>query len=157
MPPRAQPGQPQKFLRAVAAHPPSGCVFWPYGKDRLGYGRVRMGTRQMPAHRAAWELHHGREMAEGMDACHEPTICHNRDCVNPLHIREGSRADNMADTAVDGTIARGVTNARAKLTESAVRAIRADPRSYRAIAEAFNVSFDTVRSIETRRRWGWLQ
>lgn len=153
---KAQPGQAKQFLFEVASNPPGHCVPWPYFKDRLGYGRVSWNGRQRPAHRAAWEIHHGQEMPRHLDACHEPLICHDRACINPLHIRPGTRAENMADTIADGTDKRGEKSANAKLSEADVLAIRADKRTYRAIAAAHGVSFDTVRSIKARRRWGWL-
>lgn len=153
---RALPGEPQAFVKYAASNPSDDCVLWPFAVDRVGYGRLCWEGAQMPAHRAAWELHNGRKMASGMDACHAPEKCHNRSCINPLHIRPDTRANNMADTHVDGTSLRGSRSKSAKLSEGDVRAIRKDVRTYRTIAEAFGVSFDTVRSIKTGRRWGWL-
>lgn len=153
---KAQPGQAKQFLFQTATNPPQVCVPWPYFKDRLGYGRATWNGKMRPAHRAAWEIYHGQEMPRHLDACHEPLICHERACINPLHIRPGTRAENMADTLLDGTKARGERSGNAKLTEAMVLAIYADTNPRRQIAKEFGVSFDTVASIKSGRRWGWL-
>lgn len=148
--------KPISFLKRVVQSPPKRCVEWPFGVDRLGYGRVLWNGRQMPAHRASWELYHNRKMSPGMDACHAPRICHSRSCVNPLHIREDTRTSNMKDTIADGTVLRGAKNAQAKLSEVEAVAILSDHRPRREIAASFGVSVETVRSIKTGRRWAHL-
>lgn len=153
---RAYAGEPQAFLRLAVQDAGAACIIWPYARDRLGYGRLVFRGRPMPAHRAAWELHHGRDMEASMDACHAPEICHTRSCINPLHIREASRIANMADTIVDGTHNRGERSGRVKLTEVAVRDIRASGQPHRLLAIKYGVSRDTVRSIKCGRRWAWL-
>lgn len=37
------------------------------------------------------------------EGCELPVICHNRGCVNPRHLRWGTRQDNIADRILDGT------------------------------------------------------
>lgn len=153
---RACPGEGLEFLRDVASEPSSACALWPFYTDRLGYGRVTYGGKQRPAHRVSWEIYHGCEMGAEFDACHEPLVCHDRSCVNPLHIRPGTRAENMAHTVLDGSDSRGEKSVRAKLTAKDVLTIRADTRPHRVIADSYSVSRDTIRSIKLKRRWGWL-
>ncbi len=102
--PRALPGEALELVREVALEPPDHCYPWPFGKDRLGYGRVFYQGKTRPAHRVAWELHHGIVMGVEFDACHQPMICHDRSCINPLHIRPGTRAENMADCDIDALL-----------------------------------------------------
>lgn len=149
-------GEPRRFLLEIAASPPTICVPWPYAKDRVGYGRLKWHGKQRPAHRVAWEVYNGCEMDRALDACHEPVICHERSCINPLHIRPGTRSDNMADALLDGTDIRGKRNMNAKLTEQQVLAIFADPRSKAAIARDYGVARKTICSIKSGANWGWL-
>ena len=61
----------------------SGAQYAVYGKT----GRTRIA-------RVAWELKTNCKMAEDNDACH---TCDNKSCVNPDHIYEGTRSENMKD------------------------------------------------------------
>lgn len=145
-----------KFLRGVAAHPPSHCVVWPFWKSRGGYGMVTFRGRKTTAHRVAWELYHDREMRPDMQAAHQPVVCHSRDCVNPLHVREATVADNHADKVADDTHLRGERQWLSRLTRDQVREIRKDGRVHREIACDFEISETTISQIKGGQRWGWL-
>lgn len=75
---------------------PSGCWVWKGGKMSSGYGHLRHEGRLLGAHRFSFLLHKG-ELSPGMVICH---TCHNRACVRPSHIYQGTYQDN-ADDAVD--------------------------------------------------------
>ncbi len=82
---------------------------------------------------------------------------------NPRHLRWATHAENMADTALDGTQeggrparAFGERNGRAKLTAEQVRSIRKDARGAAAVAAEHGVSRWTINEIRARRRWAWL-
>lgn len=68
-----------------------------------GYGQASRlpGPGQNPryAHRAAWELAHGRPVPDGMDVCHS---CDVRHCVNPAHLFIGTAKDNIQDSIRKG-------------------------------------------------------
>ena len=80
--------------------------------------------------------------------------CDNPPCINPEHITEGSTSDNMADAVIKGRLCGG-NNPRIprKLTEEQVRAIRADPRTMRAIAADYGITATPVCLIKQRKRW----
>ena len=99
----------------------------------------------------------GLEDREGMDAAHAPGICHNPLCVNPRHLREATRAENVADMQVDGTSYRGERNHMSKLAEADVRAIRADTRPQRTIATQYGLTPSQVSRIKGRKTWAWLE
>lgn len=75
--------------------------------------------------------------------------CDNRGCVNPAHLRPGTHDDNMLDK-----MTRGRQNH--KLSLEAVKAIRADNRTHKEIAETHGVSQSTVTMIKQRKRWAWV-
>lgn len=153
---KAGNGSLLRFLRDVVDNPPECCVPWPFTKTRGGYGLVTYSGRRTTAHRAAWEMFHGRKMRDGMQAAHAPVICHTRDCVNPLHIREASPSDNLADKVNDGTHNRGSRQWQSKLTASQVDSIRRDPRRHHEIAADYGVARGTVSGIKSGKRWAWL-
>lgn len=79
-------------------------------------------TRQVAAHRLSVLLD-GRDIPDGMHVLHE---CDNPPCVNPAHLRVGTRSDNMRDMVARGRhrYPRGNAHHRMKLTDEQVRAMR---------------------------------
>ena len=81
----------------------SSCVESKYKVDALsGYGRCgvnRFGKKIYLAHVLAWVDANGRLPAEGMQINH---TCHNRACINPEHLYEGTQTDNMRDMVEAG-------------------------------------------------------
>lgn len=133
------------------------CWLWAGACNTDGYGRFRVGGDRYLAHRVSLELYLGRPLAQGMLACHAPhSICGHRNCVNPAHVSEKTKAENMADKIADGTSNRGTRNPTCKLTKEQVLEIRADTRSTREIAAEYGISPVTVSRIKLRESWGWL-
>ncbi len=114
------------------------------------------------AHRLSWEIANGRPVPLGLNVLHS---CDNPPCVNPAHLRVGSRADNAQDRA-DRTRGkehrqRGEGNDNAKLTEAQVRAIlvelqRLPRRSQASIAADFGIKQAQVSRIMLRQSWAHL-
>lgn len=81
-----------------------GCWLWQAGKYANGYGMVNLGRwadgRQhtVQAHRIAYVLTHG-DIPAGAVVMH---TCGVPACVNPVHLRLGTQADNVADGKVKG-------------------------------------------------------
>lgn len=76
---------------------PNGCILWTGKPDKQGYGWISTGGRagrDVPVHRAAYELHFGVGIPADLVARH---TCDNPPCVNPYHIEPGTRQDNMDD------------------------------------------------------------
>jgi len=118
-------------------------------------------------------------------ACH---TCDRRSCVRPAHLYLGDAATNREDWALRGpaherygdaderrrlrrparrprppqpleTIAYGERQPNAKLTNSAVRIIRAERAAgatYRALAVRFDVTPTAVRLAAIGERWGHI-
>ena len=71
-----------------AKEPMSGCWIWEKRTNAGGYGMARAGEL---AHRVCYELA-GNEIPKGLDLMH---LCHNRLCINPAHLRPGTRKENV--------------------------------------------------------------
>ena len=68
------------------------------------YGQLRgRGAKLVRAHRASYETFVG-EIPDGLCVLHS---CDRPLCINPDHLRVGTRAENMAEAAQRGRTARG--------------------------------------------------
>jgi hypothetical protein len=141
----------ERFSASFAAV--GDCLIWSKALRRDGYGNFFVSGRCWLAHRYAWTLLYG-DIPAGMQLNHR---CHNRACVNPVHLYLGTQAENMADMKEAGRSVgkkgRGEGNHQAKLTEETVRAIRASTASHAALSRELGVSSTLVCAIRQRKVW----
>lgn len=137
---------------------------WPWLAARMPrkgfeYGKIGSGTGGAPlyAHRVSYELSVG-PIPEGLHVLHR---CDNPPCVNPRHLFLGTNADNIRDAFAKGRVARphGEAQANARLTETQVKAIRAEYRKgkkgygFASLGRKYGIHHSTVRQIVTRITW----
>ena len=136
---------------------PDGC--WPWMKGHSNYKGYGSGTYQgkgFVAHRLAWELHNHSTIPTGMCVLH---ACDNPGCCNPLHLRIGTNAENVADRMARGrsNLPRNEKAYWAKLTWANVREIRGSfvPRvvTHADLAKRFGVHKGTIASVLSGRKW----
>lgn len=139
---------------ASIPEPNSGCRLWLGGEWGGGYGRISVDGIERLAHVVSWELHSGRPVQPGFHVCHH---CDVKACIEPSHLFEGTRSDNMADMHRKGRAnkpsRKGESNGRNKLSEADVRAIRADPRNTKIVGLQYGVHRSIISHVRTRRSW----
>lgn len=133
-----------------------GCWLWTACTMANGYGQftpagAKQGEHEL-AHRASYRIFNAA-LDEEMDVMHS---CDNPSCVNPNHLRLGTRADNMQDAKRKGRTARGEGHGRRKLTADQVREIRLASGSQREIADSFGIGQGQVSRIRSGARWASL-
>lgn len=92
----------QRFWRQVdCSRGLDGCWLWTGARDPNGYGRLGVGGRgtgTLLAHRVSLKLA-GVELPDELCALHS---CDNPPCVNPRHLRVGTRAENNREMFAKG-------------------------------------------------------
>ncbi len=139
------------WKHVVKGADPNDCWGWTGGTSR-GYGNCAVGHRKMKnAHRVSFFLHHGYWSPQFiLHSCGNPL------CSNPLHLREGTHADNMRDMVLHGRSIRGENHRWSKLTNVQVLEIFTDSRIYKLIAKDYGVHLGTIWQIKAGRSWAWL-
>lgn len=120
-----------------------------------GYGGFCDNYWMSRAHRYSWLLANG-PIPDGLHVLHK---CDNPLCVRPDHLFIGTEMENKHDCMAKGRHVRGAKHACAKLTDEAVREIRA---LYRpgvrgggsvSLARRFGVSKPVILGILKGRLW----
>lgn len=130
----------------------TGCWVWRAFVHPGGYGRFSLRCKFVMAHRAAYELYVG-EIPNGMQVLH---ACDRPACVNPAHLRLGTREENMRERDARHRQSFGAKNGNARITDLIAQKIFDDPRPRRLIAERYRVSLGTVQMIKNKRRWAHI-
>lgn len=137
------------------AEPNTGCFLWMGAvTGGTGYGLTRHDGKTVGAHRLMYRLVHG-DITPGNDVCHR---CDVRSCINPTHLFQGTRKENLADMRAKGrnNDPRGERHPKAKLTADDVRAIRAAlaaGEGYRKLGTRYGVSRQSIADIKHGRHW----
>lgn len=133
------------YANTVENH--EGCWLWTksYFKQGGGYGQKKVNKVNWHVHRLIYTIVNG-PVADGKIIRHR---CGESLCCNPLHLEEGTLADNAADSKVHGTShfhninQFGVNNHIAKLNEEIVYEMRklyaTGNKTFGEIGEMFNV------------------
>lgn len=145
----------ERFNQQVRKGAPDECWLWIGKLEPEGYAWTSFGGNYDRVHRWAYVFHHQKPIGRysprrSLCICHE---CDNRSCCNPKHLFEGTDADNAADMARKGRVARGERHYAAKLTAEQVRAIRTDLRPLRVLAAEYGVTISAISSARQPGSW----
>jgi len=127
-----------RFWEKVDKKTPAECWPWTGGKFADGYGAINVDGKAQRASRVCYEIVNGA-FDPKMDVLHQ---CDNKICVNPLHLKLGTHAQNMADKAKRGRASRNI-----KLTDEQVQQVRDAAGPLADIAATFGVSKGLVALI----------
>lgn len=132
----------------------NGCWIWKACRDKNGYGKMTVNTKDERAHRFSWKIHFG-EIPEKYFVCHK---CDNPSCVNPGHLFIGTARDNNRDMIIkkrNGDV-RGEKYGASVLTREDVIEIRkwaASKIRHGIIAHNFGVKKTYISNIVQRKTW----
>lgn len=127
------------------------CHEWQSHRDRDGYGRFWLNGGHEQAHRVAYFIENGELPPVVRHDCDNPS------CVNPDHLRGGTRLDNIRDRQARDRQAKGQRNGRAKLDEETVIELRRRKKkedvTYRELAKEMGVSRAAVAEAVRGETW----
>jgi len=144
-----------RFWSKVSIRDPDDCWEWQASSDPHGYGQFFLNGRNYRAPRVSAYLAGMTGLncrCPKMDnVLHDPEKCNNPVCVNPRHLRVGTRQDNERDKKIAGTFVappRTDTTGRRKHKDkiSQIKTLRAQGMSLRKISKATDVPYTTVQS-----------
>ncbi len=155
----------ERFWQYVDVGEWDDCWEWTACRYKQGYGQFQLSRpkRTVLAHRMAWEQFWRQPLQKW--ALHH---CNNRACCNPLHIYDGTPAQNTADSVTAGTYSLrpggkvvGEAVGNAKLTDDAVRDIRRRYAeggiSQQKLADEYGVNQTKISAVVNRRTWRHLE
>lgn len=142
------------FMDKVSPEPNSGCWLWTGSATRRGYGHFWVNGKCEKAHRASYRMFVG-PIPDGHDVMHK---CDTPSCVNPDHLRPGTRLENMSDMWAKGRgkPSPGSRNGNARMTPFGVQYVREMlwlDYTPEHIARKFRVHATTIRRIGRRINW----
>lgn len=144
-------GSTAAWLREHVSYEGKDCLFWPYARNRNGYGTATIDRYYTLAHRHMCILAHGEPPFPKAEAAH---FCGGGadGCVHPKHVRWATRSVNQQDKTLHGT--HYTHNQR--LTEAQVLEIFSDDRAPKVIAKAYGCSAFHVTGIKRGHSWSHL-
>lgn len=132
----------------------NGCLRYT-GSKNCGYGMAPYRGKMDRVHRISWQVHHGCDVPQGKVICHAQG-CY-KDCFEPTHLTAKTQQENLLEDRIrDGTLPRGETHPRAKLSNEEALAIY-NSKGNGTIAEraqrfsnefSKRISFDIVAKID---------
>lgn len=149
-------GLPERFWVKVRKGPgPNDCWEWIAGRYTSGYGTFWLDGGMKQAHRVALAGKLGRPIKPKLHALHK---CDNPPCVNPAHLWEGTREENIQDCVQKGrhVTGHGESSHLAKLSDNDIREIREWKGIQRVIGEKFGISQAHVSRIQLGQSWAHL-
>lgn len=131
------------------------CWLWKSGKNRRGYGKTNINSKNIAAHRMSYMLFKG-ELPDDKLVCH---TCDNPSCVKPAHLWLGTTEENTADMVEKKRSLFGEKHSKAKITVKDVIAIRELGKEgivQEKIAQKFGLTSGYVNSIIKKRVWKYV-
>ena len=149
----ASPGAPMKWIHENKDYAGDDCLKWPFEITRHGYGTIKQNGKKRVASRVMCEVAHGMPPDEKMEACHSCGNGHLA-CMNPGHLRWGTRKDNASDAKRHGTFQRGRLKTASISEEDARYAIRMRGKMTQAeIADKIGTTTATIAHIHCGATW----
>ena len=124
------------------------CWIWTANRHPKGYGKFSINGKSTPAHHYSYSQING-PVPKGLDLMH---LCDNPPCVNPDHLRPGTRSENMRHAVEVGRClgANTVLNPNRALLIKNLYKSGIRPKQ---ISVALGIHIQTVCNVTSGHRW----
>lgn len=141
------------FMYTTVPDNPHDCWIWHGAISDRNRPLAFVKNRKIYASRIAYEIFIG-PIPHGLFILHS---CDNSLCINPEHLRPGTRRENNNERTAKGRTSHGSKHYKSKLTEPAVRDIlhlfHEEHIPQQQLAKRFGVSYITIHDIIHRIGW----
>ena len=98
-----------RLMSRIEVNDKTGCWVFMGGKDRCGYGRIKVGPHSLGAHKVAYLMLVGDYDQAYLELMH---TCDNPACINPKHLIPATHRENIYDCISKGrhTYQNGILN-----------------------------------------------
>lgn len=143
-----------------------GCWLWGGSVSGHGYGVLSIKSNKQFVHRISFFIHNGFLPKKDMMVCHR---CHNKLCVNPDHLYEGTNKQNQLDRSIKEQLETisvknttqkkldKILKRRTRLTKEKAEQIRklytTGNYSQRKLAQLFNCAQNTISNVLSGTSW----
>lgn len=134
---------PRVYARSLARR--GDCLLWTGACTSHRYASISIKGRETRLQRIVLAFKLARPIREGYEACH---TCVNHHCVEPSHLYEGTRRDNMEDRSRGGY---------SRLTAQQVSEVRTSRETGVALAAKLGVSASLISLIRLGKAYQWVQ
>ncbi len=93
------------------------CWIWNGSRFGAGYGRIKLDGQQFYAHRVSAQLFHPT-FDPTLLVCHECPNRHDKACVNPWHLVQGTQKYNMSNDTTRALISQRTIEAHLRMRHS---------------------------------------
>lgn len=156
-------GWKARFFAMMDIRGDDDCWEWTGASQKSGHGHFSIHhTGDSKPHRIAYRLAFG-DIPSTLCVCH---ACDNPPCCNPRHLWLGTKAENNRDSQSKGRgvrhgptttkRARGIANAKSKMTPEIVRQIILSDKNQLELSKQFGVTQTTIRNVRSGLNWGHI-
>lgn len=150
-------GKGKRYKAIQVVEDDNGCLRMVSHKKRTDSGHCQISrpwatnneSGHIYAHSYVWQLMHERRMEEGKQGNH---TCDIPDCINPLHVYEGTKLDNSRDMVERNRQAKGEEHGSGKLTNGQALLVMFTEGTQREIAEIFDVHKSLIGYVKNGKK-----